>query len=83
MGIVERIDGHIPRVPVLLARHTTDISGEIADLFANRFGGLGGLAPLRGNWRLFRQLAPLPRRKAEHRYRLFCYALLDFPHPWS
>jgi hypothetical protein len=44
MGLVERIDGHILRAIVLLARHTTDVSGEIADFFANGFGGLGGLA---------------------------------------
>jgi hypothetical protein len=44
MGLVERIDGHILRATVLLARHTTDVSGEIADFFANGFGGLGGLA---------------------------------------
>ena len=45
MGLVERIDGHILSATVLLARHTTHISGEIADFVANGFGGLGGLAP--------------------------------------
>ena len=48
MGVVKCIHGHILRAAVLLAGHTTDISSEITDLFANRFGGFGGLAPCGG-----------------------------------
>jgi hypothetical protein len=48
MGVVECIHGRILSAAVLLAGHTTDISSEITDLFANRFGGFGGLAPCGG-----------------------------------
>jgi hypothetical protein len=48
MGIVECIHGHILRAAVLLAGYTTDVSSEITNFFANRFGGLGGLAPSGG-----------------------------------
>jgi hypothetical protein len=48
MGIVECIHGHILRAAVLLAGYTTDVSSEITNFFANRFGGFGGLAPSGG-----------------------------------